>query len=594
MTTNYLRLRRRTAVALLLALVASGAVVVSASEPATIRLQPGYNAVTWNGAEPYPISDFAETLVTQIHRWDPAGQEWLSHFVGRENATLPELHLLPRVQYLLVAEAKYELEVPDAVEGIDPHAALRFAAAPHDPLRFEAWWPNEDSPLEDLVVLRGEDRRLSVKAEIAGGVGEVSVWWMIDGRVNHAGLASDDVNLTPGGHDHGRLYAVDDVGQTVVVELPRVVRLPSLESLNLPEMQFGVVAYVNIAASKWNPDDLADPEFCTNRQSICVYTGNLAAAFAAIDLIAEAGFNIVRNQALYGWSQSSIEKSEPFIERFLAHGISILSLDYFSPMWPRAADVTLRSSTSALFGGNTRGHFAQNGPLTDPAHFGGYLGRFVAKYPQIRFWQLVNEPDLKFFFQAPDPVNLVALARAGALAAWYANPNAVIVGPGFSQNPFDADDARSTIELLDETLAHGLGDYTDIYDLHFYDGCSKIIGWDQYEGLPQMIRFIDAYRGVMAKHGQSQKHLWMTEIGVHSPREAEEEAECIVESMEYLDQRPDVNAAFIHAFLQGSNDLVVGSAGLVLAPFENGTFTLKPVYHAVKEYIANRRLRTTD
>ena len=87
MTTSYLRLRRRTAVAFLLAallaLVASGAVVVSASEPATIRLQPGYNAVTWNGAEPYPISDFADTPITQIHRWDSTRQEWLGRFVGR-------------------------------------------------------------------------------------------------------------------------------------------------------------------------------------------------------------------------------------------------------------------------------------------------------------------------------------------------------------------------------------------------------------------------------------------------------------------------------------------------------------------------------
>ena len=43
-----------------------------------------------------------------------------------------------------------------------------FAAAPDDPLRFEAYWPNEDSPLEDLILLRSDDERLSVKAEVLG------------------------------------------------------------------------------------------------------------------------------------------------------------------------------------------------------------------------------------------------------------------------------------------------------------------------------------------------------------------------------------------------------------------------------------------
>ena len=85
--------------------------------------------MTWNGAAPYPIADFEETPVTQIHRWDAVGQEWLSRIVGRDGGRLPELHLLPRVQYLLVAEGKYELGVPDPIAGIDPYAALSAAAA---------------------------------------------------------------------------------------------------------------------------------------------------------------------------------------------------------------------------------------------------------------------------------------------------------------------------------------------------------------------------------------------------------------------------------------------------------------------------------
>ena len=89
------------------------------------------------------------------------------------------------------------LACPIRLHETNPLAELRQAAPPDDPLRFEAWWPNEDSPLEDLILLRPDDERLSVKAEVAGGIGEVEVYWILDGRLNHQGLESDDVELLP-------------------------------------------------------------------------------------------------------------------------------------------------------------------------------------------------------------------------------------------------------------------------------------------------------------------------------------------------------------------------------------------------------------
>ena len=292
MTTNQPPLRRATAAALLipvlLVLVASSVAVGSASEAATIRLQPGYNAVTWNGAAPYPIADFAETPVTQVHRWDAVGQEWLSHFVGRNGASLPELHLLPRVQYLLVVRAAYEIEVPDPIAEIDPHATLRFADPPDDPLRFEAYWPNEDSPLEDLILLRSDDERLSVKAEVAGGVGGVEVYWLLDGQLNHRGLESDDVELLPGKHDDARLTAVDGLGQVVAVNLPRVVKLPPLE---LPEMVYGITAHLQRGVAQgWGVDDW--------------YTWSMAAE--AMDMIRDAGLQIVRFDLAWDSAQPTL------------------------------------------------------------------------------------------------------------------------------------------------------------------------------------------------------------------------------------------------------------------------------------------------
>ena len=133
----------------------AGAISSQQPSQASITLQPGHTALTWSGAEPYAIANFDDTPITKIHRFDPIRQRWLSHAIGQDNATLPELHLLPRVQYLLKSDAAHELAIPNPLADIDPLARLRYPSRPSDPLRFEAYWPNEDSPLEDLVVLRG-------------------------------------------------------------------------------------------------------------------------------------------------------------------------------------------------------------------------------------------------------------------------------------------------------------------------------------------------------------------------------------------------------------------------------------------------------
>ena len=234
----------------MLGLIAALSLLASASTDEsptpTITLQPGQTAVTWSSAEPYALANFQGTPVTQIHRWDAVSQRWLSHFVGQDDATLPELHLLPRVQYLLASDKAHKLTIPNPIADIDPLAELRMPAEPDDPLRFEAYWPNEDSPLEDLILLRPDDERLSVEAWVEGGVGDVSVYWFLDGWLNHQGAESDDVELLPGKHDNARLTAVDETGQVAVVQLPRVVKLPPLE---LPEMSYAVWTHTGVP---WN------------------------------------------------------------------------------------------------------------------------------------------------------------------------------------------------------------------------------------------------------------------------------------------------------------------------------------------------------
>ena len=244
------------------------------SPPMTIRisrriaLQPelGYNVVTWSGAEPYAIANFEDTPVTRIYRWDAVGQRWLSHVVGRDGATLPELHLLPRVQYLLAVDAAHVLTIANPRAEIDPHAELRFwplHQTIHCGLRRTG--PTRTVPWKIWILLRPDDERLSVKAEVAGGTDKIDVYWVLDGRLNHQGLASDEVELLPGKHDDARLYATDESSQVAVAELPRVVKLPQVD---VSGMTYGINVFELGMPPSWNQSN----EYYDSREEYSGYS----------------------------------------------------------------------------------------------------------------------------------------------------------------------------------------------------------------------------------------------------------------------------------------------------------------------------------
>ena len=584
MTTNYLRLRRATAAALLiavlLAMFASAAAVGSASDAAMIRLQPGYNAVTWNGAEPYPISDFADTPITQIHRWDAVGQEWLGRFVGRDGGRLPELHLLPRVQYLIVAEAKHELTIPDPITEIDPHAALRYPAAPDDPLRFEAYWPNEDSPLEDLVVLRGDDERLSVKAEIAGGVGEIEVYWVLDGRLNHQGLASDDVGLTPGAHDDAQLVAVDEMGQVAVVQLPRVVKLPPLD---LPEMQFGVLAHIG-SSSAW-----------VGTQMPYQYPDQLR---AALDLMVDAG--LTTTMADWTWNpvtnwQYPLPHFDLAERELELRGMDVVAIAQTVPQWGSAMDV---SSSRVKGPYDTPLWF--NSPWSDPRAKAQEMAYMATRWSSIRYWMVAHESNLNAFYSTGDVVRLTDEIRAAALATYYANPQTVIIAPGLTGSYFTESNPGVWIgypQFLQALYDLGFRRYVDVLAVHPFTGWWGSID----QTVAEMMRYIDSVRAIMQKNGDEDGILWATSHGWNTGDKNEgnyvrEEirAELQVAAFRALAEREDVSAAIIYNFMDTWLGAGEDDYGIVEYDHRSGSFIPKSSYWALREYLTGSRPRTTD
>ena len=564
---------------LALGMLALVAVVVASTEYAAsselkIELQPGYNPVTWNGAEPYAIDNFQDTPITQVHRWDAVRQEWLSHVIGRDGATLPELHLLPRVQYFLLARAPYELDVPAPLASIDPRAPLRFAAPPDDPLRFEAYWPNEDSPLEDLVLLRADDERLSVRAEIAGGVGDAQVWWVIDGRVNHVGLASDDVELTPGAHDDARLVAVDGIGQVAVVQLPRVVKLPPLE---LPEMQFGVLAHIG-NSSAW-----------VGTQMPYQYPNQLR---TALDLMVDAGLTIT----MADWTWNPVTNWQYQLPHFdLAErelelrGMDIIAIAQAVPQWGSAMDVS-SSRVKEPYGIP----IWYNSPWNDPNAKAQELAYMATRWPSIRYWMVAHESNLNAFYSTGDVVRLTDEIRAAALATYYANPQTVIVAPGLTGSYFVESNPGLWVgypEFLQALYDLGFRRYVDILAVHPFTGW-----WGSVDQtVAEMMRYIDSVRAIMKRNGDEAGILWATSHGWNTGDKNEgnyvrEEimAELQVAAFKALAERDDVSAALIYNFMD--TWMIPGEAGFGIVEYDpqSGSFVPKPTYWALREYLTGK------
>ena len=556
------------------ALVVACLAATTSATPDTVNLKAGSNAVTWSGAEPYAISSFEGTPVSQIHRFDAVRQKWLSRTVGQDEATLPELHLLPRVQYLLVADEAYELTIPNPLADIESLAELRFPPLPDDPLRFEAYWPNEDSPLEDLILLRSDDERLSVEAWVEGGVGEIEVYWALDGRLNHQGLASDDVELLPGRHDDPRLYAVDESRQAAVVKLPRVVKLPQIE---IPEMVYGVNAW---ALGGPFPDQGMPPLVAGHYEKPEEWV-------AQIEMIADVGFEYVR-MAL--WMHSMVHDSSLATAHRIGHldwlfqtmhdnGLKPLPiLGWNVSTWARLGDAQAWTSLGAFR------------DLRDAEA----IGRFAARrWPDIQYFDVSNEPNLNKSRIGLDPQREVRHQKALALGIWYENPSAIIVGgtpccfwspnkltfPAEFHSGFNVLGVNGLV-FVEAMYAAGFGPWHDIAGIHL----SADLG--------DVERELVRYREIMTRYGDADKPVWATETPAQWDNE-QQYTELLVDHLRFSAEHEGIQGLLIWKMRDFPPDHphgVPGSgteyeSGIVAWEYRNGKLHLQPSGIAVRDFL---------
>ena len=149
-------------------------------------------------------------------------------------------------------------------------------------------------------------------------------------------------------------------------------------------------------------------------------------------------------------------------------------------------------------------------PPTDPSTFGAAMGGFAAKIPGVDAWELWNEEDETIFWAGgADPVKYAAMVKSAYPAIKAAQPNDIVVTGATVGNNFD---------FIEALYGQGIKGYFDAVGVHTDTAClvnGPDVHYRDEQGKIGRYTFT-GYRevhSVMARHGDGDKPIWMTELG---------------------------------------------------------------------------------
>jgi hypothetical protein len=135
-------------------------------------------------------------------------------------------------------------------------------------------------------------------------------------------------------------------------------------------------------------------------------------------------------------------------------------------------------------------------PPPDPQQFAAFASAAVARYPQIRHWQVWNEPENPTYWSPRDPAAYTRLLQTVYPAIKNANPDAQVVLGGIV--PYDLRYFREILDL-------GAWDFFDVVAVHPYlDPAMPESGQIGRMGINSVESLVDARGG---------KPIWATEFG---------------------------------------------------------------------------------
>lgn len=193
---------------------------------------------------------------------------------------------------------------------------------------------------------------------------------------------------------------------------------------------------------------------------------------------------------------------DKLVDEASAHGMKVLIVVAFSPAWTRAVAADPADKASHL----------RPDQISDYAEFAKLTAeRYVPR--GVGGWEIWNEPNSnKFWPPQPDADEYGALFRAAEPAIRGVDPKATLLIGGLAPRYDGPEAGVAPTDYLERLYANGTAQLADAIAVHPYsfpalpmDASPKnIVGG--FADLP-------ALHGVMAKHDDGAKKIWITEFG---------------------------------------------------------------------------------
>ena len=230
-------------------------------------------------------------------------------------------------------------------------------------------------------------------------------------------------------------------------------------------------------------------------------------------------------------SYSAWRKYDHIVAMAAKHHIELIVRIDRPPAWARQ-----RVAATAKFQAGLIENGDSTGPPDDYDDYARFVAAVAARYPQLHYIQLWNEPNLAYEWnwELPDPVAFTDLLSRASRAARAANPHVIILFPSLS--PTDGKEPRiapmSELDYLAACYRAGAADAFDIMSAQAYglgqppDEHRYIrLRWNPLRPWAELDRPIDTridvsrivmLREVMLQNSDAATAVWVSEFGYNS------------------------------------------------------------------------------
>jgi hypothetical protein len=321
----------------------------------------------------------------------------------------------------------------------------------------------------------------------------------------------------------------------------------------------------------------------------------------SLQMIHDAGFHWIRQEFPwedieepgkgqywdYKYNHSTWDKYDLLVKLAPEYDIQIIARLDHPPAWTR-------------HDGRARGDFA---PPDNYDDYGDFVATVVNRYKgKIKFYQLWNEPNIypEWGNQPVNAADYVRLLKIGYTRAKQADPNVVIISAGLAQTTEQGPKNVSDLTFLQQMYDAGARNYFDILAVQDY---GLFTGPGDRRVDPQRTNFSRPIliRQIMVKNGDADKAIWAMEVGWNAVPlgmdapfgrvTEQQQARYAVQAYERAQNEWPWMGGMMYWFWKRAYD-TERSQPMYYFRMLNPDFTPRPVYAAMKDYIAQARMVT--